>query len=380
MFITRFKHDQALSREFVDLEYRLYRNDPHWVPPLRRGRLREVGSDNPLFQRTGHDRIHFLVHDGHHAVGRPVGRLVAAVSPDLRDEDGTPVGTVGMFECDESPAAASALLGAGVEWLREKHGIRRVWGPMNYDIWHGYRLMIRGFEERRFHGEPYNKPYYDAFFRSAGFEVAKSWKSVEVAGSDRLEVLHGRGKDRLRWTKAQGYRFRTFDTGRFREDLRELHGLVTGIFRGFLGYTDITYDAFERLFAPDPRALDPRLITFVHDPAGRVVAFLGSFPDLAEAVASMGGRSGPGARLRFALRRRTADRALVYLVGSNNEERRKRSGLGRALAAHLVEQMRNAGYSSFIAALMADGSPAFPLLAGQGGGSEREYVLYRLGS
>ena len=107
---------------------------------------------------------------------------------------------------------------------------------------------------------------------------------------------------------------------------------------------------------------------------------MGSFPDLAEAVASMGGRSGPRARLRFALRRRTADRVLVYLVGSNDEERRKGSGLGRALGAHLVEQMRKAGYSSFIAALMADGSPAFPLLAGQWSESEREYVLYRLGS
>ena len=375
MFITRFKHDPVLTREFVDLEYRLYRNDPHWVPPLRRGRLRDVGADNPLFQRPGHDRIHFLVHDGHHAVGR----LVAAVSPDLRDEDGTPVGTVGMFECDESPAAASALLGAGVKWLREKHGIRRVWGPMNYDIWHGYRLMVRGFDEPRFHGEPYNKPYYEAFFRSSGFEVAKSWKSVEVAGVDRLALVHDRGKDRLTRTKAEGYRFRTFDTGRFQEDLRELHGLVTGAFRGFLGYTDITYDSFERLFAPDRRALDPCLITFVHDPAGRLVAFMGSFPDLAEAVASMGGRSGPRARLRFALKRRKVARVLVYLVGSNGEERRKRSGLGRALGAHLVEQMRDAGYSSFIAALMADGSPAFPLLAGQGAGSEREYVLYRLG-
>jgi hypothetical protein len=94
----------------------------------------------------------------------------------------------------------------------------------------------------------------------------------------------------------------------------------------------------------------------------------------------MGGRSGPGARLRFALRRRTADRVLVYLVGSNDEERRKRSGLGRALGTHLIEQMRNAGYSSLIAALMVEGSPAGPLLAGQGGESEREYVLYRLGS
>ena len=376
MLITRFKHDQVLAREFVDLEYRLYLNDPHWVPPLRRGRLRDVGSNNPLFQRPGHDRTFFLAHDD----GRPVGRLVAAVRPDLRDEDGAPVGTVGMFECIECPAAASALLGAGVEWLHERHGIHRVWGPMNYDIWHGYRLMIRGFDEPRFHGEPYNKPYYDAFFRSAGFGVAKSWKSVEVTGSDRLAVIHDRGKDRLTWTKAQGYRFRTFDTGRFREDLRELHGLVTRAFRGFLGYTDITYDSFERLFAPDRRALDPRLITFVHDPAGRVVAFMGSFPDLAEALAGMGGRSGPRARLRFALRRRKADRVLVYLLGSNDEERRKRSGLGRALGAHLVEQMRNAGYSSLIAALMAEGSPAGPLLAGQGGEREREYVLYRLGS
>ena len=69
MLITRFTHDQVLAREFVDLEYRLYRSDPHWVPPLRRGRLREVGSDNPLFQRPGHDRTLFLAHDGHRAVG-----------------------------------------------------------------------------------------------------------------------------------------------------------------------------------------------------------------------------------------------------------------------------------------------------------------------
>ena len=112
---------------------------------------------------------------------------------------------------------------------------------------------------------------------------------------------------------------------------------------------------------------------------GTTISFLGSFPDLAEAVASMGGRSGPSARLRFALKRRKAARVLVYLVGSNVEERRTRSGLGRALGAHLVEQMRLAGYTSLIAALMAENSPARPLLAGQGGGSEREYVLYRFG-
>jgi hypothetical protein len=55
------------------------------------------------------------------------------------------------------------LLEHAIEWLREKHDLQRIWAPVNFDIWHGYRLMTRGFEEKTFYGEPYNKIYYPGF-------------------------------------------------------------------------------------------------------------------------------------------------------------------------------------------------------------------------
>jgi hypothetical protein len=33
-------------------------------------------------------------------------------------------------------------------------------GAGEFRHWHGYRLMTRGFEEKTFYGEPYNKIYW----------------------------------------------------------------------------------------------------------------------------------------------------------------------------------------------------------------------------
>jgi hypothetical protein len=47
---------------------------------------------------------------------------------------------------------ATVPLDAARDWLRDQHGLRRIWGPMNFDIWHSYRFMTRGFDQALQHG------------------------------------------------------------------------------------------------------------------------------------------------------------------------------------------------------------------------------------
>ena len=63
-------------REFIDLPFRLYRDDPYWVPPVKY-------FQKELFDRQKHpfhehsDVTVFLARNGG---GRPVGRIVSIVN------------------------------------------------------------------------------------------------------------------------------------------------------------------------------------------------------------------------------------------------------------------------------------------------------------
>ena len=187
MEITAYTFDVTAAGRYLELCRDLYRNDRGWIPPLARRVLAQFSPSFPFYRKAGNAHLHFLATAG----GRPVGHVSAFVNGDVRDRDGTPVGAVGFFECIEDRALAAELFGAARAWLEVEHGLCRVWGPMQFDIWHGYRLLTRGFDTEIFFGEPYNRPYYAALFGHGGFAPRKTWSSVEVSGRAALEALAG---------------------------------------------------------------------------------------------------------------------------------------------------------------------------------------------
>jgi hypothetical protein len=148
--ITHFTFDPVLTDEFIRFGYDLYRGDTNWIPPLRKDLASQLSPGYPFHQKPGNRHRHFLARRGDEVVGR----ISAMVNTGLKDRDGAPVVTVGFFECREDGAVARDLFDAAIEWLRQEAGATKIWGPMNFDIWHAYRLMIRGFDEKTFYGEP----------------------------------------------------------------------------------------------------------------------------------------------------------------------------------------------------------------------------------
>lgn len=374
MPLTSFRFDPSLTREFIDFGYSLYRNDTRWIPPFRRTIARRLSPDYPFYNKAGNDHRHFLAYQGR----RVVGRVSAMVNAALKDGDGTALGLIGFFECVEDQAVAAALLDAARDWLRAEHGLRRIWGPMNFDIWHGYRFLTKGFDQELFYGEPDNKPYYPDYFERYGFARRRTWDSLEICGRPELESLIVRGKEQHALLVDRGYRFVPVGDRDLRTDLHKLYTLIVRSFDGFLGFTPIAFEEFEQLFGQLKYALALPMSIFIYDDTNRLVAFAVTFYELSEAVRAMKGREHPLSLAKFLFYRRRVRRLNFYAGGVIPEERAKGTGVGKAGLYYVVEQALRHGYDDIIFALMAKENRVQGLFRHSGQDAQREYVLYEL--
>ena len=92
---------RAFSR-FVDLPYRLNRDDPNWVPLLKDDiKLLFNREKNPFFEHA--DVTSFLASRG----DRVVGRITAIDNHAHNEFHGDKVGFYGFFECEDDTEAGA---------------------------------------------------------------------------------------------------------------------------------------------------------------------------------------------------------------------------------------------------------------------------------
>ncbi len=374
MAIEHFTFNADLTDRFVRFGYDLYHEDAHWLPPIREELFGQLSAGFPFYRNPGNRHRHFLATAG----TRIVGRLSAFVNADLTDEDGSPVGTIGFYESVDDRVLARELLDTAIQWLRVEGRIKRIWGPMNFDIWHGYRLMTRGFGQKPFYGEPCNKPYYPALFEDYGFVPRQHWHSVEINGQEALKNISASWASRYQNLLGRGYRFEPFHDQSFAGELETFHAVLIRSFDAALGFTPISPAEFKQLFAIARWAFHPDLFTFVHDEQNRLAGFAAAFLDLSEVMRAHRGQPGLLAGLRCLYRSRRCNRILFYLCGATPEEAMKGADFGKALFYHVMHQIIKAGYESVLIALIARYGPMARMAGMNLPAPQRQYTLYEL--
>lgn len=206
---------------------------------------------------------------------RPVARVAARVAPQLRDTDGTPCGLLSFFEAHDHRAATVALLDAGTAWLREQ-GVRTVYGPMDGDTWHRYRVNVGPFHRPPFPLEPWNPPYYESLWRAAGFDAVESYSSKWI---EQVESLLPGLEPGVQRSQSRGVRIRGLRRDRLEEELAIVHALSSRIFEDAFLYTPIPRGDFLAMYAPLGGALDPSLVIFAESPEGEPVGFVFAYAD-----------------------------------------------------------------------------------------------------
>jgi GNAT superfamily N-acetyltransferase/predicted N-acetyltransferase YhbS len=244
----------------------VYRNEPPGTAPARGSVDRNLS--RPSFAQQQHVLV---AYDGE----RVIGRVVARISPVLRDERGRPMGLLSCFETVNEQRVADALFEQSLTWLRDQ-GVTHVIGPMDGDTWHRYRVNVGPFRRPPFPLEPWNPPYYEELWERAGFRPVESYCSKWIDDVSRLLPNLESGLER---SVSRGIRIRGLDPGRLADELGVVHAISSEIFRDAFLYSPIGRDEFLELYSGVGRLLDPELVLFAVGPDGREVGFVFGYAD-----------------------------------------------------------------------------------------------------
>ncbi|HZU87443.1 MAG TPA: hypothetical protein VFF78_08160, partial [Anaerolineaceae bacterium] len=165
MEILQVKSPNELQ-EFINLPYRLYKEDPVWVAPLRSEQQSQfVPAKNPMLNHCTYAL--FLAMEN----GICIGRISAFLDHLALDHWQQPIGLFGSFECVNNPEAANMLFSTARDWLRSK-GMTSMRGPWSFAS-QEWGLVVEGFTPSPVILAPYNPPYYNDLLTQFGFSKAK---------------------------------------------------------------------------------------------------------------------------------------------------------------------------------------------------------------
>jgi hypothetical protein len=370
--VIEFQPADRYAREYLELARRVHRGDPEWIAPFERATRRQLSEKNVFF-RTAENRARGF---GVLRNGELAGHVLATVNGRMV-MDRARVGALGFVEVERDYDAFSAIVGRAVRWLASENAVARIWAPVNFDIWHGYRLMTRGYGTAAFFGEPRNAPWLPGFFERFGFTPLRRWVTVTTAAAIIRERAP-RFEEAYRSALADGYRMERLRL-RTQSEVATFHELVCRTFSAFLGYTPISLDEFAVIVADYLRFAGTDLASLLRDPDGRQVGFSVAFPDPTASLRDLGGHDDWLHRLRLLIRRRP-NRALHYLIGILPGDDRARRALGSALFYRTLCLILDGGFDPVTFALMSADSPLRFFDTDQFDAAEREYALYEFQS
>lgn len=264
-------------KAFVDMPFRLYRDNPFWVPPLRRDVAFLLDRRrNPFFEHG--EIIPLLARD---ASGEIVGRIAAIVNGmHLRKYDDG-VGFFGFFECVEDDETARLLIAAAADEL-EHRGLRVMRGPANPSLNDTAGLLVDGFDREPSIMMPYNPPYYEGLLSDNGFtRVMTMWayyvhkKYVQTEKMRRgVALVHRRNP---------GLRVRPIDMSRFDEEARTILDIYNEAWSDNWGHVPMTSREFAHLAKEMKQIVEPAIVFLIEDETGPV-AFSITLPNLNQAL------------------------------------------------------------------------------------------------
>src|SRR3954452_10539724 len=168
---------------FIKLPFRLYRDQPNWVPPLLYERRRHLNrKKNPFFEHA--EAEYFLAWRD----GEVVGRISAHIDHHLNEFQKNDWGLFGFFESIDDQEVADALFKAAEDWNRER-GRDRIVGPFDFSTNHECGLLVDGYELKPQVLEFWHHPYYQGLFEKAGMTKAMDLYKYFLDVSDREKIL-----------------------------------------------------------------------------------------------------------------------------------------------------------------------------------------------
>jgi len=321
---------RSQQKRFVQLPWRVYRDDPCWMPPLIMSQEELLGFRPSPFYEKSRSRS-FLATRG----SRDVGRITAIVNAGHVERYGEQRGFFGFFECDDDPAAARALFGSARDWLRDQ-GMVALRGPANPSLNYECGLLIEGFDTPPFFMMTHNKPYYPALVEAQGLRKIEDlyafWGRMEMLETidSKLGVMVEGVKERF------GVTVRPLDRRRFDDEVRMFLEIYNSSLGGTWGFVPLTPGEVKHMAASLKHLIVPEL-ALVAEVDGKPIGTVFCLLDYNPRIKAINGRLLPFGFLRLLWNRKGIKR--MRAISTNVIPEYQAWGVGLVLHAALVPRL-----------------------------------------
>jgi hypothetical protein len=315
------------QKQFLQFPWKLYRDDPNWVPPLRANQKELVGFKPHPFYENAEGQA-FLALRG----GEVYGRILALVNRAHNERHKEQRGFFGFFESVDDQEVAAGLFDAARQWLAQRN-IEQLRGPTNPSQNYECGLLIEGFNSPPTFMMTYNPPYYPQLLESYGFRKAQDLYAYE-ANKDMIGTV-----DRKLFfileeaTRRFNVKLRSLDTSRFMDDVRLFLDIYNKSLVGTWGFVPLSDAEVEHMAKALKWLIVPEL-TCVGEVEGRPIGAMFSLLDYNPRIKKIDGRLFPFGFIRLLWNRKKIHKA--RLLSANILPEYQLWGLGLVLGAHMV--------------------------------------------
>ncbi len=360
-------------RAFLTFPWRIYRDDPLWVPPLLPERARTIDPRRGAFFKRGGEAEFFVAW----REGRPVGTVCAAEDRFANEQRDRRECVFGFFEYVAEYGVAEALLGRVVAWARQRE-LNALFGPFNLDYEDSYGVLVEGRDRPPALLCGHTPPYYQGFMERFGFRPARGDNLAFAIDADATTPSARRLfrlADRLR--ERRGIVVRGADLAHWDEEVDRIYHLINIALAHLPDHIGWHRDTLEASLASFRDLADPELILFA-EVNGETVGWLPGIANLNEALIHANGLRYPWdyAKLWYHMRRQPdclAVKSVLVLPEYWG------SGVSVLLFAEMGRRAQAKGFKWLDLSLTSEDNPHTPILAERMGAKlYKRYRVYRL--
>ena len=358
-------------RFFLTFPWRIYRDDPLWVPPLLPQRAATIDPERGLFFKRGEAEFFIAWRDG-----QPVGTICAAEDPPTNEGRGKRECLFGFFECLEEYEVAEALLNTVRSWAKQR-SLNALFGPFNLDYEDGYGVLVEGRDRPPVLLCGHTPPYYQTFLERYGCEAARADNlafaidlDLDTPTARRLFRLAERVRQRGRIT------VRGADLDRWDDEIDRVHRLLNVALAHLSDHIGWRRDVLEAMLRPFRDIVDPELVLFA-EVDGETVGWFPGIPNLNEAFIHANGLRYPWdyARLWYHMRSQPECLAIKSVLVPPEYWGR---GVAVVLFAEMGKRAKARGFKWLDLSLTSADNPNTPVLAERMGAQVyKRYRVYR---
>lgn len=320
--------DSSALKAFIAVPWSIYRDDPHWVPPLKIERKEAFSKKNPFFEHARWQA--WLAYRD----GVPVGRISAQIDSLYLERHDPHTGFFGLIEAPDDEEVFKALFGVAETWLKEQ-GMKTAVGPFNLGINQELGCLVEGFDSPPYVMMGHARPFYGQQIEKQGYGKAQDLLSYEM---DRDSFAFPPIVRRLLKRQQKRISVRPIDRKNKVADLETMRSIFNDAWSGNWGFVPFTSNEFSAIGKELLMIVPPDFI-YIADLDGEPAAFIVLIPNLNEVIADLDGRLFPfgWARLLWRLKVRFPETGRIALMGVRRELQHTR--LGPALAYSVMQAL-----------------------------------------